>query len=220
MRQGRVAIAVTALAAAALAGCADRPNDLNTYYDDGAPAGPPSASNTAAAGSTESTETTADPPETPDAPADPTRLGASVSAAVLTDEDVAAEGVRPAPAVASADGCLAAIPLGLVSQQRRDSRWEYATGSTLEQRVTGYPDHSAADVLDGRVRCAGEPIPVAVEPPVDAHAAWCADTTCTVLLAQGRVLSGVQVNAGERERAAEAVRRLAPVAAARLSVQP
>ncbi|PRX45069.1 hypothetical protein B0I33_110168 [Prauserella shujinwangii] len=214
MRQRRLVIAMAVLAATALAGCADRPNDLDTYYDE--PAG--STGQAQRPGSPGPRSPAPEPTPRPDPETgDSAALAEVVDATVLAAEDVAAEGVAPAEPVVAAEGCLAAIPVGLVSRQRRDAAWRYPTGSTLLQRVTGYPDHAAADVLDGRVRCAGEPLEVAVDPPVDGHAAWCADTACTILLARGPVLSAVEVEAGERVRAAEAVRRLAPIVAARLA---
>ncbi|PXY30205.1 hypothetical protein DI005_05850 [Prauserella sp. PE36] len=202
---------MTAFAAAGLtglAGCADRPNDLDTYYDE------PETT-------TESATVTASPPP-PSAPppepgADPVVLAAAVDGAVLPDQDVAAEGVRPVAALTVAEGCLAEIPLGLVGTERRDARWEYPTGSTIDQLVTAYAERPAAEILTSRVRCPGDELEVPLEPAVDAHAAWCAEGTCTVLLASGNVLSGVQVTAADRARAAAAVQRLAPVAAAKLA---
>ncbi|MFF5987413.1 hypothetical protein [Prauserella flavalba] len=206
MRRARVAVAVTALAAAGLAGCADRPNDLDTYYDERETAtGSPTAS---------SPPPSAPPPEPA---ADPAALAAAVDGAVLTGEDVVAEGVEPVAPPAVAEGCLAEIPLGLVDIERRDARWAYPTGSTLDQLVTAYADRPAAEILTSRVRCAGDELEVPLEIAVDAHAAWCAEGTCTVLLAGGNVLSGVQVTAADGARAAAAVQRLAPAAAAKLA---
>lgn len=200
-------IAVTALTATTLAGCADRPNELSTYDDETTASASPSGRAPASSVS----------PSTTRPPVDPAALDAAVAAAVLTDADVAGEGVSRTKAYAAAKGCLSAIPLGLVAQRRKDVAWVYPSGSTLEQRVTAYPEHRAAEVLAQRVRCEGERLRVAVDPTVDGHAAWCAQTRCTVLFAEGRVLSGVQVDAGKRVRAAEAITRLTPAAAARLT---
>ncbi|MEU6641646.1 hypothetical protein ABZ863_03765 [Saccharomonospora sp. NPDC046836] len=207
MRRARVVVAVTALTAAGLTGCADRPNDLDTYYDD-------TVTTTTPESTLQDTlpESTADPSPAADA----ATLAAVVHGAVLTPEDVAAEGVSPAAPPAGMSGCLAQVPFGLVAPEHRAARWTYPTGSTLDQLVTAYPDRPAAEVLESRVRCDGEELGIVPEPAV-AHAAWCADTTCTILLAKGHLLSGVQVAAADRERAAAAIQRLAPVAAATLT---
>ncbi|MFC4003399.1 hypothetical protein ACFS2C_16505 [Prauserella oleivorans] len=203
MRRARIAVALAVLAASA-AGCADRPNDLDTYYDDTPAAEPPSP----------------EPRASSAAPAsEPTGLVEAVRAAEFTDEDVAAEGVRPASSPAAPAGCLARVPLAMVGSAHVEHHWQYPTGSTLHQLVTTYPDRRAADVLRARTQCAGDELDVpgvSDQDGVDAHGAWCARGTCTVLLAAGPVLSGVQVDAADSTRAAAAIRRLAPVAAAKL----
>ncbi|PXY22436.1 hypothetical protein BAY60_21520 [Prauserella muralis] len=205
-------IIVAAFTVAGLTGCADRPNDLDTYYDE---------TTTRAAQPRSAPSATASRPGTEPAPASPTvdevALAETAGAAVLTAEDVAAEGVRPAAPAPVASGCLAEVPRGLSPAGSRDARWEYPTGSALEQLVSVYPDARAADVLAARVRCAGQELAVPAQPGIDGQSAWCEGATCAVLLAGGTVLSGIQVTAGDAQRAAEAVRRLAPVAAARLA---
>lgn len=202
---------VAAVAAAGLTGCADRPNDLDTYYDDPADETTQETAEGGAPPATESTTATRPSPA-----ADTAVLDEAVRSAVLTGADVASEGVQPAASVQGTSGCLARVPIGLVAPSTQQARWEYPTGSVLEQLVTGYTDRQAAEVLNGRVRCAGDPLTLPVEPAVDAQEAWCEDGTCTVLLAGGNVVSAVQVAAGDRQRAAEAVRRLAPIAATKL----
>ncbi|MBK1782939.1 hypothetical protein [Prauserella cavernicola] len=208
MRRARVAVAVTAFAAASLAGCADRPNDLGSYYDE------PETTAQTPEPAPAATSSSSEPPSPPRA--DPAVLGAEADSAVLTDEDVASEGVLPAGAPQSAQGCLAEVPLELVAAERRDARWDYPTGSTLAQLVTVYADRPAADVLGTRVRCDGAELELPVAQDVDAHTAWCADGTCTALFASGNVLSGIQVSATDDARAQAAVQRLAPIAAAKL----
>lgn len=202
--------AVGALAVAGLGGCADGTNDLGA--SDEPRTNPP----------TKAQREPASQPAAgaPDPSPDP-RLAALeevLLGAVLTDEDVAGEGVKPVgPAVAPLQGCLARIPVGLAADLRKHAGWKYPTGSSLDQLVTAYPDRPAAEVLKLRVNCGGDELKADPVAPVDAHKAWCKGPACTIVMAKGKVLSAVQVTAGARDRAAEAVQRLAPIAATRLA---
>ncbi|WP_158883888.1 hypothetical protein [Amycolatopsis anabasis] len=207
MRQGR-AVAIAAVALVGLTGCADRPNDLDTYYDDPTTSAPPERATPSAVAA-----------PVPPPPPPMNQTAAAVAAATLTDADVAAEGVRPAGMPVRTTGCLAAVPPGETPPGYRNPSWVYPSGSSLTQQVTGYPRRSAADVLR-ELRCAGNPLVVPIPPGAEAVRAWCADGTCTVLLARGEVLSGLQVTASTAARAADAAKRLAPIVAAKLPTRP
>lgn len=203
MRQRQVA-AVAAVALFGLAGCADRPNDLEHYYDD-----PP-------------TTTSVTPPLTPKvtpseraqaAPKPPDATTTQVSAVLLSDEDVAAEGVHPG--AGSASGCLTEIAAGT----RRTATWLYPSGSVLTHEVTGYPGRRGADVL-AETACEGKKQTLPDQPGVDAQQAWWDGHACVVLLAKGNVVSALSVAASTETRARDAAKRLLPVVAAKLAAQP
>ncbi|HVW43293.1 MAG TPA: hypothetical protein VHC18_18285 [Amycolatopsis sp.] len=204
MRHGRGAGAIlAAVLLAGLTGCADRPNDLETYYDT-APvspsARPPSpAPNTAAAPS-------ADPAATAQH-----AIAGQVTAAVLTKDDLAREGVRAASTPIESGACFAAVPSG----DPRGASWTYASGSSLLQQVTGYLDRTAGDVL-AEVQCDGQKLTFPLPSGAESVRGWCQGTTCTVLLAGGHVLSGLQVTASSAGRATEAAKSLVPLAAKKL----
>jgi hypothetical protein len=201
VRQGR-AVAIAAVTLVGLTGCADRPNNLETYYDD-----PPSSSTPqpAPSSSPSARAETSAPTKPASAP-----LALAVNTASLTPADLAAEGVRPAPVAGRFTGCLLTAAPGT-----RTTTWTYPSGSALSQQVTAYPDRRAADVL-ATLRCAGKPFPMPVPPGVDVARAWTDGGTCTVLLAKGHVLSGLQVVSNNGARAADAAKRLAPIAAGKL----
>jgi hypothetical protein len=184
-----------------LTGCADRPNDLETYYNK--PAG--------------STAPSTPPPSAPTPPVNHAAAGAQhsvadeVVAAVLTKGDLAGEGLRAATARADNGACFSAVPAG----DPRGASWLYPNGSTLTQQVTGYLDQVATDVL-GQVQCQGQKLAVPLPAGADAVRGWCQGGTCTVLLAAGHVLSGLQVTANSTSRATEAAKSLAPLAAGKL----
>ncbi len=185
-----------------LTGCADRPNDLETYYDKPAdattPVTTPSASPSVSVG--QAAELT---------PVN--HIAEDVAAAVLTKSDLSGEGVREAAARAANGSCFDAVPAG----DPRGSTWLYNSGSSLTQQVTGYLDRTAAEVL-AQVDCDGTALTVTRPAGAEAARAWCDGTTCTLLLAGGHVLSGLQVTASTQNRAAEAVKGLASVAAGKL----
>ncbi|MEU3270400.1 hypothetical protein ABZ639_06110 [Saccharomonospora sp. NPDC006951] len=237
-----IVVAAAATGLVGLAGCADRPNDLDTYYDDpeetaAAPAAPGSPSGTA--------EVERGPEPGVPSP----ELVAEAERAVLAEADVQGEGVvraaGPAPhppgtegggaegtedaegtanpaeqGSAGAGSCLPGIPAGLGRLQPELIRWDYPTGSALTQFVTAYPDRPAGDVLSGGALCEGEPVSLEPVDGADAHAAWCGETSCAVVLTRGSVLSGIEVTASDRQRAVEALQRLTPVAASVLAGQP
>lgn len=206
MRHGRMVV-LGAVVLTGLAGCADRPNDLETYYNRPADA-----------------VTTTTPPPAPAAHgvADQAAAASSsaqqaiaeqVSAAVLTKSDLSSEGVRAATERAENGACFDSVPAG----DPRGASWTYASGSSLTQQVTGYLDETATDVLS-RVQCDGQKLSLPVPSGADAVRGWCASGTCTVLLAAGHVLSGLQVTATTTARASDAVKSLVPLAAEKLPV--
>lgn len=201
-----VLIAAGLLAAGGLAGCGQRQLDSGDGGE---------STTTSAA----TTTTVSDQPRPTTTRSDPGEVERAVQRAMLDEQDVAGEGVRPVDSPSVASGCLAAVPVDLIGQQRALARWEYPTGSTLDQAVTGYADRPAVAVLNGRVRCPGTELIPPSRPDVEAHRGWCIDNTCTLLLASGQVISGIQVTAGEQARARQAVLRLAPIAAAKLPEQ-
>jgi hypothetical protein len=208
VRHGRVVV-LAAVVLTGVTGCANRPNNLETYYNkpadsSGMPAStssvspslPPASEDAvdqAAAGSAESS------------------IADEVATAVLTKGDLAGEGVRAAGARADNGACFNAVPSG----DPRGATWLYPSGSSLTQQVTGYLDRSATDVL-AQVQCGGQRLTVPLPSGADAVRGWCEGTTCTVLLAAGHVLSGLQISASTATRASDAVRGLAPLAAKKL----
>ncbi|AIJ23634.1 hypothetical protein [Amycolatopsis methanolica] len=195
-------VVLAAVVLTGLTGCADRPNDLETYYDKPAdattPVTTPSASPSVSVG--QAAELT---------PVN--HIAEDVAAAVLTKSDLSGEGVREAAARAANGSCFDAVPAG----DPRGSTWLYNSGSSLTQQVTGYLDRTAAEVL-AQVDCDGTALTVTRPAGAEAARAWCDGTTCTLLLAGGHVLSGLQVTASTQNRAAEAVKGLASVAAGKL----
>lgn len=199
---------VAAIAAFALSGCSDRPNDLNTYRDD-----PPRTQIAKTAPPTDGSAAGRSAPTTSAEPAPP-----DARVALLRDEEVADEGVRRlSEDTAPGSGCLDQAQRGAVDQAV--ARWEYPTGSQLRHQVAVLPEQAAA-VLRA-AHCAGRPVDVAVPGTVDVHRAWCEPSprpaSCTVVLTQGRIASAVQVWAQDVNRAREAVVRLAPAAAEALT---
>lgn len=198
-----------------VAGCADRENDLETYYDDRPATG-------------ERSEESAAPPQSDRTPRSGTTQrdsgGAESSPApsreqdlLLTAEDVRDEGVVPiAPSTAGADPaaptCLSTIADQSGAQQIRERTWRYPTGSTLHHLVTRYEGRPAAEVPAGQVACGGQELAVSGTPEgVDTHA-WCQAGTCTVVIAADDLLSTVEVRAADQGSATDAIHRLAPIA--------
>ncbi|WP_410638629.1 hypothetical protein [Amycolatopsis sp. lyj-346] len=198
----RQAIALAAVALVGLTGCdGPDPNNLETYYDDPVPTSstPPAAAETPVGPAKAA-------PVTPD-------LGALAQRALLSDADVAEEGVQPASGETS--GCLT----DGISATSRTATWRYPSGSVLRHRVAAYPDESAADAV-ARAGCAGKTVSVPAQAGVDRQRAWCEGKTCTVLLAKGRLVSGLTVSASTETRAVDAAKRLLPAMAAKLAAQP
>ncbi|MFD2417041.1 hypothetical protein [Amycolatopsis pigmentata] len=202
MRHGRV-VFVAAVVLAGVTGCANRPNNLETYYQK--PESSPTASASAPAPASPPARVQASVPAQADA------VAQQVTDAVLTQSDLAREGVRPATDRAANGACFNAVPAG----DPRGASWRYSSGSTLTQQVTGYLDKLATDVL-GQVQCEGQKLTLTLPQGATAERGWCQNSTCTVLLATGHVLSGLQVNATSSSRAADAVKALAPIAAGKL----
>ncbi|WIX76158.1 hypothetical protein QRX50_32420 [Amycolatopsis carbonis] len=203
---------VLAVAAVALAGlttaCGNRPNDLETYYDDPTPVSD-------AASSAPVTPPHVAPPSTSASPSPDPRVlaAAAASAALLSDEDVAEEGVAPGPGKAS--GCLS----GLAQGERRSASWVYPSGSGITHEVTAYAGGSGADVVSA-ADCAGQVLEIPPQPGVSQQRAWCDGSTCTVLLATGELVSALSVAASTPARAADAAKRLLPRIVAKLVAQP
>ncbi|MEU3627433.1 hypothetical protein BS329_17080 [Amycolatopsis coloradensis] len=194
----RQVLAVATVALFGLSGCADRPNDLDTYYEDPTPT--PAA---------EPAQPSVRPQAAPIPPPTSAPVPAAVSAALLTDEDVAEEEVVPGESKVS--GCLT----GLTRGTSRSTAWSYPSGSTLEHQVTEYTDRDASDVVT-QADCEGKKLTLAKQTGVEGQRAWCAGTTCTVLLAKGKLVSALSVTAGTEARATEAAKRLLPLVAQRL----
>ncbi|WP_116204972.1 hypothetical protein [Amycolatopsis circi] len=195
-----VAVLVGLGALAGLAGCGNRPNNLETYYDDPAPAPGTSAS-------------VAPPSRVVDSPVvsssavpDPGRA----EAALLSDSDVAEEGVAPGSGRVS--GCLS----GLAAGERKSVSWVYPSGSALTHEVTVYADRSGEDVVAG-AHCAGVEVSLPPQPGVVVQRAWCEGSTCAVLVAKGNLVSALSVAASTPARAQDAARRLLPKVVAKLS---
>lgn len=201
----RQAIALAAVALVGLTGCdGPDPNNLETYYDDPVP--PPATSAPVVTEAPVSPAKAA--PATPKAP----DLGELAQDALLSDADVAEEGVQPASGEAS--GCLADA-----SATSRTATWRYPSGSVLSHRVAAYPDRAVAGVV-ADADCAGKAVSVPAQAGVERQRAWCDGKTCTVLLAKGRLVSGLTVSASTEARAVDAAKRLLPAMAAKLAAQP
>ncbi|MQA08781.1 MAG: hypothetical protein GEU98_09585 [Pseudonocardiaceae bacterium] len=202
----RLAAGVALAGLLGLTACSNQPNDLRDYGEDEA----------------ESTSATPPPPQRPQASAKRQgraveRLRPRVRAALLTERDVAAEGVRPDPGAEAEEDprdCLAgSTPRPVVEQ---DTSWLYPTGSRLRHRVAGFPGDGAARLAREARACGPRQLDVSFVPDVDAASGWCAPTppaSCAVLLANDQRLSAVTVSGTTEQRAAEAVLRLAPIAA-------
>jgi hypothetical protein len=204
VRHGRV-VFLAAIVLTGVTGCANRPNNLETYYQK--PGSSPTASASAPA------QPSASPPARVQAsvPASADTVAQQVTDAVLTQNDLAREGVRPVTDRLANGACFDAVPAG----DPRGASWRYSSGSTLTQQVTGYLDKLATDVLD-QVQCEGQKLTLTPSQGATVERGWCQSTTCTVLLATGHVLSGLQVNATSTSRAVDALKSLAPLAAAKL----
>ncbi|MEV6443792.1 hypothetical protein [Amycolatopsis sp. NPDC051716] len=202
----RQAIALAAVALVGLTGCdGPDPNDLETYYDDPVP-----TSSAAPAAAPKTSEVPVSPAKATPVQPDP---GGLAQRALLSDADVAGEGVQPGSGEAS--GCLADGP----SAAGRTATWRYPSGSVLSHRVVVFPDRSAARAV-AENECAGKPVSVPVQPGVERQQAWCEGKTCTVLLAKGMLVSELTVSASTETRAVDAAKRLLPAMTAKLAAQP
>jgi len=200
----RQVVALAAVALVGLTGCeGPDPNNLETYYDDPAPTSAP-ATVTAEAPVNHAQAAPVKPPM-PD-------LAELASRALLSDADVAEEGVQPGDGEAS--GCLTDG-----SASSRTASWRYPSGSVLRHRVVAYPDEAAEDVV-ARADCDGKSVSVPAQHGVDRQRAWCAGKTCTVLLAKGKLVSALTVSASTETRAVDAAKRLLPAMTAKLTAQP
>ncbi|MFC5289802.1 hypothetical protein ACFPM7_22340 [Actinokineospora guangxiensis] len=206
LRRALAPAAVLLLATA----CSGRANDLDTYYDD--PAEPTTSQVALPAPVTQAPVTTG--PVTTDATTTvpPT---ADPSAAVLTADDLAEEGVQAA--AGSPDPVAGCTP-------DASGNWRYPSGSEITQAVSLVPD-AAARVAAMREEGACLPDSTTEGPRVadlgeDRHS-WCyaaADAMgCAVAVADGDLLTVITVEAGSTRRASEAVGRIAPLAAAALN---
>jgi hypothetical protein len=201
----RQAIALAAVALVGLTGCdGPDPNNLETYYDDPVP------TSSAAPAAPKTSEVPVSPAKA--APAQPD-LGGLAQRALLSDADVAGEGVQPASGEAS--GCLADGP----SAASRTATWRYPSGSVLSHRVVAFPGRSAARAV-AENECAGKAVSVPVQAGVERQQAWCDGKTCTVLLAKGMLVSELTVSASTETRAVDAAKRLLPAMTAKLAAQP
>ena len=203
----RQAIALAAVALVGLTGCDGRdPDNLETYYDDPVPT---SSAVPAASDAPVSPAKAAPATPAPVVP-DPGRLAQQ---ALLSDADVADEGVQPGSGEVS--GCLA----NAASASSRTATWQYPSGSLLSHRVVAYPDQAAAQAV-ADTDCAGKTVSVPAQPGVERQRAWCEGKTCTVLLVKGKLVSGLTVSASTEARAVDAAKRLLPAMTAKLTAQP
>ncbi|SFW82120.1 hypothetical protein [Amycolatopsis australiensis] len=203
----RQAIALAAVALVGLTGCdGPDPNNLETYYDDPVPTSSAVPRASDAPVSPAKAAPVTPPPAVPDA-------GRLAERALLSDADVAEEGVRPASNEVA--GCLADGP----SAASRTATWRYSGGSVLSHRVVAFDDRSAAHALADD-ECAGKTVSVPVQPGVELQRARCDGKTCTVLLAKGRLVSELTVSASTEARAVDAAKRLLPAMTAKLTAQP
>jgi hypothetical protein len=223
VRQAYVLVTVGAvLPVLMVTACSGKPNDLRHYRDEEPPA--------AADSSSTSEQTRVDAP--PAAPPSPSRTPArldrhALSSADLAEEEVRPEGVPSRAVLNALADCGAPLRAGSPATAGYQAAWAYSTGATLRQYVASYPDGAAAvldvvrDSLDcGRFR-AGEgqfQVDPSFELPpaegVDSQLSWCSQSprqsTCTLLLAKGPLLSAVAVTASADSRAKAAVTRIAP----------
>jgi hypothetical protein len=204
VRHGRVFI-LAAVVLAGVAGCANRPNNLEIYYDQ--PGGTPS---TPAAPTVTPSQASRDAQSSTARAADD--IAKQVDTAVLTSSDLIHEGVHASTTRPANGACFDAVPAG----DPRGASWVYNSGSTLVQQVTGYLDKLATDVVS-QVQCDGDALDVQLPKGAEKARGWCQSGTCTVLLASGHVLSGLQVTASATGRASDAVRSLVPIAAGKLA---
>jgi hypothetical protein len=203
----RQVIAVAAVTLFGLAGCADRPNNLETYYIKPTTSAKPPPSPVPVV--------PAAPPTTSSSGPEQGALARTVAQAALTDADVASEGVSPVQPSTNDTGCLAALPPAGSRELGYQANWRYPTGSSLKHEIAAYPAEEGAAVVAG-LRCAGQVLNLPAAPGVVLRG-WFEATTCTVMIAKGHVVSAVQVTASTEVRAADAATRLAKVVAAKLS---
>lgn len=223
MRHGFRLAAYAALATIVLTSCSDRPNDLDTYYDD--PPTPVEHAEHAEHKATPAPRSTKPAPKT----AAPVPSAAQVDTALLRDDELAAEGVLREPGAAPAPtGCLSTIsangtrPAGTPGAETpgRSAAWRYPTGSRLQHYVRALTVPAATTIRSAN--CAAEQVSMPAPPGVEANRAWCepittGGATCTVLLGRGHLRSALQVTAADPVRAREAVVRLAPLVAGALT---
>jgi hypothetical protein len=175
------------------ASCATEPHDINS-----APATP-----------ARPTQPTTPPrPASPAAPA-AQESGAPLGDAVLDEAALRAEGVSKTSAVAHLDAC-GERALDRAAQTDQHT-WQYPTGSKLTQVVAAMPKGQPP----APSRC-GTPLDLPPQPTVDSLVAWC-DHGCAVLLGKGGTVSLVSVRASTKAKSAEAIKRLTPFAAAKLT---
>ncbi|WP_258907486.1 hypothetical protein [Actinokineospora sp. UTMC 2448] len=186
------------------AGCSGRANDLDTYYDDPTTTVEPTLVAPVAAPTTP-VSTTTPPPTTTTPPVD-------ADAVLLTDDDLAGEGVEQV-------GSLSYTPLNCAPDA--SAAWEYPSGSTLDQTVHVLPD-AAGRVAE--MRETGECLDTdgtTTRPDLpelgDDRFGWCfvgpTDRGCGAAIAKGDLLTVIVVKAGTVDRASAAVVRIAPLAA-------
>lgn len=207
-------------------GCADRPNDLDTYYDDPPAAAPAAPSAPATPPPAPSSSAAAPSTPAPDA-AGLLRRGA------LTAPDLASQEVTEGASADEVQAVLTdcAVPL-TGATDGRTTGWSYASGSTLSQYLAVFPEGAAAvvDAVDEGLGCptydrdgatyrVDRAFTVDQLTGVDAQLSWCSrgpKTTCTLLVAKDTVLTSVAVTAGTQSRAQKAVTEVAPLAATAL----
>ncbi|WP_424186170.1 hypothetical protein ACOBQX_30560 [Actinokineospora sp. G85] len=222
-RMPALAAVATALPAALLAGCSNRPNDLYTYYDGAAP---------------EVVSSSAAPPPAPPTSTTPPRPApaalvatAGLTAADLAEEEVTAQLAPTRTTSVTLPDCR--VALGEDVDAGSEASWTYSRGSVLRQYTVHTAETATLDEaktaidgcrsfkVDGVTHTIDEGATLGAIAAADDQLTWCATTTrkviCTVLLAKGNLVTAVSVESGTAKGAREAVTRIAPVAATALS---
>lgn len=207
-------------AALLLASCSDRPNDLrdSKYYE--GPRPPQS--------SAPPVPTTQQTPRPAAAPT-PAPKALELDRFALTAADLAEEGVQRTGTARTVQPSLADCEASLgKAKAAYQTTWSYPTGSTIRQYLAEYdgPAEAVITAARGELTCGkyqSGGAEVRVSAPVEGgegQVSWCATSSrqsaCTVLKAEGPVLSVVVVTAATETKAKPAVTRIAPLAATAL----
>jgi hypothetical protein len=214
----RVHVFATAGAVLLLSSCSGQPNDLRDQRYYGQESTQSASSPSGTPGSVAPAVPTVPAPATKSASPKPPALDqVALSGKDLADESVQQTGAASRTVPAKLPDCD--VPLGDAAAGY-GTTWSYPSGATLRQYVAAY-DADAGDIVDAvqaKLTCAK------VSPPVkaaDGQLSWCATTgkqsACTVMRADGSLLSVLVVTASTEAKAKQAVTRIAPRAATALA---